>query len=364
MRILLVNLILHTAEKGKITRRQTNRHTMIYTMARGFIKLGHTVTLAAAEEFRPLGKDDGDFEVVYFPSRMPRIFKPDLLPWPAGFSRWLRENGSRFDLIVASETFSIPTLMAARICPGKTIIWQELDTFQKMMLTLPARFWYAMASVTMRRCPVIARSASARSFISRFMPRTCESTVDHGADEDIFYPGKERRDSFAVVSQLIPRKRIDRIIRHFADFHSLPRRGNYRLDIVGDGPERQTLEALTEKLGIKGNVTFHGYKYHSEWAEIARGAVAMLIDTAQDLNMVTVPESIVNGTPVLMNRVPATAGFVASTGAGLAADDWGAAEMAEMADRYSEFHSACLRVRPSLTNTGCAAKIISLAEKV
>ncbi len=364
MRILIVNLMLHSSEHGLITRRDTNDHTMIYTLARGFISLGHGVTLLASEEYKPLKPESPGFEVVYFNSALKRVFSPVLIPLAKGLRGWLRRNSHRFDLIISSEVFSMATLTTALTIPDKMLIWHEMSVFQKKMREMPARFWYNVpARLFMKHIPVVARSEDARRFISRFMKRVSTEVVSHGADECIFIPSDKCKNTFVSVSQLITRKRIDRIICRFADFIRQPGRDAYRLDIVGDGPERQNLENLAEKLGISDSVTFHGFRFHSEWAPIAAGAVAMLIDTEQDLNMVTVSESIVNGTPILMNTVPATAGYVNSSGVGIAREAWGVDEMQIMADGYAGFLAACLRERPRLTNSGTATSLLDAARQ-
>lgn len=362
MRILLLNFILHTAEKGVITRRETNRYTMIYSMARGFMKEGHEVTLLASSEYKPLKEEDPGFEVIFFDSRMPSVFRPDVFPFPKGLASWLRRNSGNYDLAVTSETFMMPSLLASLFCSCQLLIWQELETFQKMMHGIPAAIWHkAIAPLFMRKTEVVARSAAARGFISRYMPRVSKEIVEHGADADIFYPGDETEDSFVVLSQLVKRKRIDRILRNFARFVAIPEYSSFTLNIIGDGPERETLESLVRGLGIEKNVVFHGFLFHLDAAPISRRAKALLIDTAQDLNMVSVPESIANGTPVIMNTIPNTASFIAEKRLGIAADDWNESHLVQMVERYDEFHKNCKRVRDTLTNVGSARKILDIA---
>ena len=55
---------------------------------------------------------------------------------------------------------------------------------------------------------------------------------------------------FAVVSRLVPQKGVDWCLRALA---RLPR-GAARLQIVGDGPERDRLETLARELGIAEEV--------------------------------------------------------------------------------------------------------------
>ena len=60
-----------------------------------------------------------------------------------------------------------------------------------------------------------------------------------------------------VLSRLAPQKRIDNVIRAFAD-QKIQQHG-IELDIYGDGPERENLERLVEDLGLRSRIIFHGY---------------------------------------------------------------------------------------------------------
>ena len=364
MKVLLVNPILHTAEKGIIPHYDSNDDCMIYTMARGFIELGHEVTLIASEDFKATKPEDPGFEVIYFKSRMPRVFKPHLLPRMNGFTLWLRQHHREYDIVITREVFSLASLSVARVCPEKSVIWNEMDVYQNAFRRWPAKVWYnIIAPLFMKRMRVVGASVSAVKFIRRFLPLVEDTPVDHGIDGGIFYPTERKRRQFVVVSQLIPRKRIDSIIRKFKDFLRLPGYGDYRLEIVGRGAELENLQSLTRMLGLESNVTFRGRLPHKELAAISRESVAMLIDTERDLNMVSIPESIASGTPVLTNSEPSRSAWINLEKTGIAKDGWGAEEMKEIADNNRTYVANCLRVRDTLVNTGCAAMLIRAYEK-
>jgi len=339
---------------------------MIYNMARGFVKAGHKVTLLAAEEFRPIESEENEnFETVYFASRYTSICKPALLPYPKGLGRYLRANARRFDMILSVEVFSIPTLIAARICPEKLMIWQEMAFHQHFMGGLPAKLWYNLIGRgVLRDIPVVAQSTAARKFISRYMNHVNTSIVGHGSNSDVFFPGETVEKYFVVISMLVARKRIDRLIGKFADFVHNSGRTDYTLRIIGEGPERTNLESLTERLGIKGLVVFHGFMKHTEFAPIGRKATALLIDTQQDNNMVTIPEAIVNGTPILMNTVPTNAAFVRDNRLGIAKESWEWTDIEAMIRNYSEFHANCIAARDEFSDVGTAKKLTKLYASV
>ena len=363
MRILIVNLILHTHNNGVIPVRETNRDCMIYSMARGFVANGHEVTLAASEEYRCTEPEDNPFEVVYFRSRMPKVFKPWLLPWPKGLGGYVREHS--FDLIVSADVFSVGTLIASRNAKCPVVAWQELAQHNRMMRQMPSRFWYGVITrLFMRNVIAVGRSLPARDFISRYCPRTSPEIVDHGCDGDVFYPSDEADDSFVIISQLIERKRPLVMLDAFLKFIRKPGFGSYRLDVIGDGPMRQTMEERVHQAGAEGNVAFHGFMSHHDFAPISRRAKGMLVNTMQDLNMVSVSEAIANGTPVLMNSVPYTASFVRGKGLGIVRDDWDEDTLKEMARGYSRFHEACVRISSTLTCTASAEKIVHIAENM
>jgi glycosyltransferase involved in cell wall biosynthesis len=69
----------------------------------------------------------------------------------------------------------------------------------------------------------------------------------------------------AFVGRLVPYKGADMLLEAAA---GLVRAGSLRVDVLGDGPERQPLEALAARLGIAGGVTFAGWVDHAllqEW---------------------------------------------------------------------------------------------------
>lgn len=163
MNILILNFILSTPVDGKIIRRDTNRDTMIYNMARGFVKNGHTVTLLCADEFRPLREETNDFEVVYFKSRLSRLFKPWLLPFPAGLARYLRRHKDEVDMVLTVETFSVPTLIASAVCRDKLMIWQEMSYHQRLMRNLPSKIWHNIVMpLSIRGVLTVPQSEAAR----------------------------------------------------------------------------------------------------------------------------------------------------------------------------------------------------------
>jgi glycosyltransferase involved in cell wall biosynthesis len=85
-----------------------------------------------------------------------------------------------------------------------------------------------------------------------------------GVDPDIFSPGDGERDTlggFAIgyLGRLVPEKGVDLLLRAVAGVD-----GNWHLDIVGEGAERERLSGLARHLGLSDRVSFQ------EWVRSTR----------------------------------------------------------------------------------------------
>jgi len=98
------------------------------------------------------------------------------------------------------------------------------------------------------------------------------------------------------VGRLDEEKHVDELIRAHA---LLPERLGVRLEIVGDGSQRERLEELADRLGTRERVRFHGYAPEEELlAAYARATVFCMPGTAELQSLVTM-EAMSAGTPVV-----------------------------------------------------------------
>jgi glycosyltransferase involved in cell wall biosynthesis len=89
----------------------------------------------------------------------------------------------------------------------------------------------------------------------------------------------------SCVARLIPRKRVDVLIRAFA--RVLATRPEARLVVVGEGPERRALERLAERLRVRDRVEFAGeLDRHAALDRIARSNVMALPSVLESLGAV------------------------------------------------------------------------------
>jgi glycosyltransferase involved in cell wall biosynthesis len=108
--------------------------------------------------------------------------------------------------------------------------------------------------------------------------------------------------TIAVVSRLVPHKRVDLLLAQLASVAAdVPR---LRVDVVGDGPERQRLVELAAELGLTDVVTFHGYVPAADRDELLSRAWLTTSTSAAEGWGLSIVEAAAHGVPTLALRVP------------------------------------------------------------
>jgi glycosyltransferase involved in cell wall biosynthesis len=148
---------------------------------------------------------------------------------------------------------------------------------------------------------------------------------------------------FAVVSRLVPQKGVDWCLRALA---RLPH-GSARLQIVGDGPERERLEALAQDLGIADEVAFLGPLPPAGVRQVLAGATAFLqhsLDAPDGWYEgfgVTVAEASAMEVPTIASRCGGLMDQISDGETGLLVDQRDDAALAQAMARAMENPSLC-----------------------
>lgn len=77
---------------------------------------------------------------------------------------------------------------------------------------------------------------------------------------------------------------------------------DYRLILVGEGPERGQLEAKAYKMGIYNKLTFVGFKEGKELQELYRNSKVFILPTRQDCFGLVILEALCSGVPVVTSK--------------------------------------------------------------
>ncbi|MGH9497286.1 MAG: glycosyltransferase [Candidatus Sulfotelmatobacter sp.] len=109
------------------------------------------------------------------------------------------------------------------------------------------------------------------------------SVVYNGVDPGLFSPGAETKSSEVVVlsiGNLIPIKGHDALLRAMAAIAGeFP---NTILEIIGEGPERQRLDALAGQLGVGGRVRFLGRQTRRQVADAMRNCTLFALPSSYE----------------------------------------------------------------------------------
>lgn len=358
MKVLIVNPILYTNENRNIKKVNTIKDTMIYDLCLAFKKKGCDVTLAASDLYKPSENESYPFNIIWMRTRLTKLFPPHTLPYCPEVKK-IAKSGN-FDLIITSEVFSLNSLKLALCTPKNLIVWQELGKHNRIFHGLASKFWYGIvAKIGFKKALIVARSVQAREFISKYCKNVSDTIIDHGVNIEKFIPCREKDNQFAISSQLISRKHIEKSIEAFAKY--LNKYDNSaKLYIMGDGDEKENLRKLAKDLGADKNIIFTGKLGHNELIEILKKSIAMLVYTQSDLNMVSIVESLSLATPVITTSVPYCSSYIESENLGIVDDNWNEDDLRRIATS-DEYINNCMNYRKYLPTEYKAEQFLKVA---
>ncbi len=97
-----------------------------------------------------------------------------------------------------------------------------------------------------------------------------------GIDPAIFFPanGRPTNHEFVIgyVGRLVPEKGVDLLIRALAQVS-----GRWRLEVIGQGPERESLERLVHRLNLAGQISFRGQVPSTRMPDFYRGLNVLVV---------------------------------------------------------------------------------------
>ena len=230
-----------------------------------------------------------------------RHYRQYLPLFPAAVE-WLNLEG--FDLVISSSHCAVKSVRrppaAVHVCychSPMRYAWDQFDAYfgprqvgaaaSRLLRPIMAGLARWDAATAGRVDQYVANSGYVAERIRRYYNRA--STVVYPPVDTSFYrpdPSRDTDPPFLIVSALVPYKRVDLAI-------AACQRIGARLDIVGRGPERQRLEAMSGP-----TVRFLGWKSDEEIRALYQRAAAVLLPGTEDFGMVPV-EAQACGTPVV-----------------------------------------------------------------
>jgi len=132
----------------------------------------------------------------------------------------------------------------------------------------------------------------------RFGPHPEWMVVPHPADPPVTQRRSAREPNLAVViARLSYQKRVDHALRAFALAVDAHPQAAWWLEIRGDGPDKASLVALADELGIADRVVFRGYVPDASADLDSVGLVCL--SSRYEGQPLTILEALRAGTPVV-----------------------------------------------------------------
>jgi poly(glycerol-phosphate) alpha-glucosyltransferase len=136
-----------------------------------------------------------------------------------------------------------------------------------------------------------------RSFV---IPNPPTVPADSESILDAITSGTSKRPLRAImITRLVSVKRVDHAIRAWQKVvQSLP---EARLDIYGDGPEKDPLQELIHSLELEDSVTLHGYLENAR--EQARTAICHILTSSYEGQSLAIAEAMALGCPSISYEI-------------------------------------------------------------
>lgn len=168
--------------------------------------------------------------------------------------QWMNKHQQNYDTIISCWYKLSCFLAMNKKTASKTIAWEHAD------YNAAGRIFGILRNFYKNLKKVVTINSSGLKFYPQFAKTVLiPNIIGEPFESNTFQAEKENLISF--VGRLDKEKNVNELIEIFADANLPP---DWKLQIIGDGPKRRNLEALVEKMGVKNNVIFHGFKNPEE----------------------------------------------------------------------------------------------------
>jgi glycosyltransferase involved in cell wall biosynthesis/transposase-like protein len=227
---------------------------------------------------------------------------------PRGFIAWMRQLSSASDIIHAHLPF--PALLACApllhiSTPLVVTYHNEIQGNVHVPRLIRAGHDLLLRCFLARASAVIVATAD----YARFCPTLAHlqhkvRVVPYGLEADAYAASQQitsRADDLLLfVGRLSYYKGCDVLLR------ALARVADVRLDIVGEGPERNALQRLANQLGLADRVTWRGHVPDAELSTLYSSVAALVLPStgpSESFGLVQL-EAHACGTPVISSNLP------------------------------------------------------------
>jgi glycosyltransferase involved in cell wall biosynthesis len=171
---------------------------------------------------------------------------------------------------------------------------------------------------------VTVSAALKDALVALGAPQEKVTVLRNGVDTSLFRPVDRdvarselglARPTLLSVGHLIERKGHHRVVE------AMPRLPEFDLLIVGEGPQRNQLVGLIDRLGLAGRVRLLGARPHTELPSLYGAADVLVLASSREGWANVLLEAMACGTPVVASNIWGNPEVVRDAAAGLVADE-------------------------------------------
>ena len=164
---------------------------------------------------------------------------------------------------------------------------------------------------------VIAPTPLMKEYLEQLQPQADVQVLPTGLPRDSFSPDTEKaaklrkklagekRYLFCTVARLAKEKNLDFLLGAMKR-HKEAWGNDFRLALIGDGPERSELEKKALRMGLKDEIVFVGKVPNEEIKNYCHSADLFLFPSLSETQGIVLLESMAAGTPVIALRATGT----------------------------------------------------------
>jgi glycosyltransferase involved in cell wall biosynthesis len=276
-----------------------------YYLCRELVRMGHDVTMVTSRSQAGLPAtetmDGVHVHRTWLPARTPAGWAahtfgsvPTYLPLARGA-----------DVLHAHTFASAPPGMLAKALFGKPLVI-TLHTSHFLRLARRASWRPTLARIIRSADWLLAASEEIRDVALDLYPHPRAEALTNGVDTELFRPVPgtlPRANGSRVV--IVPRRLFEKNgVEYLVRALPLMRReANVEAVIVGDGPLRQALEALSRDLGVAEHVRFLGARPNTEMPGLLASADVAVIPSLMEATSVAALEAMSCARAVAASRV-------------------------------------------------------------
>ncbi len=152
---------------------------------------------------------------------------------------------------------------------------------------------------------IIGSPSTSNEYLEWGFPKDQVSVVNYCVNKQIYYSDETNTyhyDRIGYFGRLKKYKSVDHLIHamdRLRDSHP-----SLKLDIIGDGDDKERLEALTSELKLQDRITFHGFIDEEEKAPLLQKMNFVVNTSSKEGWGLTVVEANACGAPVVAANVP------------------------------------------------------------